>query len=66
MFKIHGAGEGGEAMRIFHFGRRPTLTSETTSKQIKDVYKIFLAPEAVYTVLRFSKVSRPKDPCVKE
>ena len=30
------------------------------------MFKIFLEPEAVYTVLRFSKVSRPKDPSVKE
>ena len=37
VFIIHGTGDGGEAMRIFHFGRRPTLTWETTPKQMKDV-----------------------------
>ena len=36
VFIIHGAGDGGEAKRIFHFGGRPTETRKLPQNKLLD------------------------------
>ena len=49
VFIIHGAVDGGEAKRIFHFGGRPTETRKLPQNNLK-MFRIFVA-DAVYMVL---------------